>query len=167
MGTDTVAAIRGIFANLAPPLIPLASALVGGYLGSYLTVRQQRLQRHLDDLAARFAALREVMKVAENVPRALSYHELQERLAADPELHRALTSRLIRLFGLRIELTPYLDSEIRDFIDGTFKGLYATAAGSYELRVNDEVFADVAVQFRRLTTRVEEKLIAEHKRLTT
>lgn len=105
--------------------------------------------------------------MADNVPPELSTTDLKARLAEDPEFCMRLNHRLIRLFGLRTELTPYLEPEIRRFIDGTFRPLFTIAVGSYELPPEKvDRFANAAIELRRLTGTVEEKLISEHERLT-
>jgi hypothetical protein len=63
-------------------------------------------------------------------------------------------------------LPPYLEPKIREFIDGTFRPLLDTAAGSAKLddaRVRE--FAAAAVYFHELVMATERDLEAKHARL--
>lgn len=148
--------------ELAAPLI----ALLGVWLGWRLGVRSQQVQRRLDGLNQQFAALSEVMKLVDNVPRDLTAPELVARVKSDEEFRDGLVRRLIRLVGLRTEFIPSLDPELVNFIDTKFRPLLLADAGSYELRPDCVVqLGIVAFELRALVRRVEQRLIAEHDRL--
>jgi hypothetical protein len=106
------------------------------------------------------------MKLADTVPLNLDGDALLERFAADHGLYEDLRHRLVRLLGLRNELPPYLEPDVREFIDETFKPLFAIAAGSAELDpAETRAFAAAAVQFRQLVKSLETRLVAEHEKL--
>jgi|SRR5208283_3642913 len=136
---------------VAAPLISLAGVWLGWFLGT----RSQWKQRRLDNLQNRLAALREVMSVAENVPPELNITDLKGKFAADPEFCTSLHHRFIRLFGLRTELTPYLEPELRRFIDSTFRPMFVIGAGRYDL-IPEKIdrLAYAAIELRRLVTTV-------------
>ena len=160
MDTEFVMAIDSITKTIAPPLISLASVWIGWRLG----VHSQWKQRRVDNLQKRLDALREVMTVASDVPPEISITDLKAKLVAEPEFCRSLSSRLNRLFGLRTELTPYLEPELRRFIDFTFCPLFISGVGSYALRPEKtDGFAYACIELYRLAKTVEEKLISEHE----
>jgi hypothetical protein len=160
MDEEILKAIEGIVRVIAPPLISVAGVWIGWRLGTH----SQWKQRRLDNLLSRLAALREVMSVTDNIPSNLDFTGLKLKIANDPEFYKNLNYRLIRLFGLRTELTPYLEPEIRKFIDYSFRPLFDIGVGSYKLLPDKEdKFAHAAIELRRITNSVEEKLIKEHE----
>jgi hypothetical protein len=162
MDPEVIKAIDGIVREVAPPLISVAGVWLGWRLGT----NSQWKQRRLDNLQNRLAAHKEVMSVATNVPPDLSVIDLKAKYATEPEYCKNLNHRLIRLFGLRTELTPYLEPEVRRFIDTTFRPLFSVGLGSYEpLLEKLDGLAHAAIELRYLAWSVEAKLIAEHERL--
>jgi hypothetical protein len=162
MDQEVLKTIEAIARVVAPPLISVAGVWLGWRLGTHSQLKQRRLEH----LQSRLAALREVMSVTSNIPPDLGLNDLKARLAGDAEFCKNLKYRLISMFGLRIELMPYLEPEIRRFIDYTFRPLFTMGVGSYEL-LPDRVdkFAQAAIELRRLANTVEEKLISEHEML--
>jgi len=155
--------LHGIIKDIASPLISLAGVWLGWRLGTL----SQRRQRKIDRLEKRLDALREIMSVVDNIPPDVGIAELQERFSKDPEFYKNLVQRLVRLFGLRTELTPYLDPNIRSFIDGTLRPFFMIGAGLFKMLPEKEKdFAYAAIELRQLVNRTEEKLIREHEKLT-
>ena len=162
MDIEVLKAIEGMVRAVAPPLMSIG----GVWLGWRLGVHSQWKQRRFDNLQNRLAAHREVIYLAANVPPESSIADLKAKFAADPKFCEALSLRLVRLFGLRGELTPYLDPEIRRFADNTFRPLFSIGVGLYELLPEKvDEFASAAIELRRLANTVEEKLIREHEEL--
>ncbi len=64
--------VHNILEIIGPPLISLA----GVWLGWRLGLHSQRYQRRLEGLNDQFVALREVMKVVDNIPPDLGVREL-------------------------------------------------------------------------------------------
>jgi hypothetical protein len=93
--------------------------------------------------------------------------ELRERLKKEPELLHSLKHRLARLFGLRIELVPYLDQKVASYIDRELGGLYRAETGTYELKPSGEdCFATCCVELVREIDRVERELTTLHRKIS-
>ena len=90
-------------------LIPLFAV----YLGWKLSRKSYIEQISLDYLRQRFDALRQIKSVVKDLWSSpnISRQELLEKLNADPGYRKDLSERLIRLFGLRNELIPYIEPE--------------------------------------------------------
>jgi len=141
--------------------------LIGVWLGWVLNSLSQRRQHRMESLQSYFAALREVMKVTSNIPPDLGVSELQSRVESEVEFQNSLSGRLVRLFGLRTELIPYLDKEIIEFIDQRFKPLYTIETGTYEIRSNmSKEFAVAVYQLRLLVERVERRLVSKYENIS-
>lgn len=126
---------------------------------------QNKLSKALDDsLTRRLRAVQEVKRIVDNIPR-LSREELFERLSSDPQFRRGLTSRLVRLLGLRTELVPYIEPGIADLIDREFEPLFVVELGKYTFRDEklDEfiTFAERVVEIVHTT---EAELTDEYRR---
>jgi hypothetical protein len=161
--SEVLQEIHRILEIVGAPLITLA----GVWLGWRLSSSSQRVQRRLDNLKDRFAALAEFMQIVENVPPDLSRAELVSRVASDQEFRGSLAHRLTRLFGLRTELVASLDREVVGFIDRTLRPLFGIGVGLYELHPDRVAqFGAAAFELRPLAQRVEKRLLAEYERLT-
>jgi hypothetical protein len=148
--------------DISQPLI----ALIGVWMGWRLGVSSQRKQRRLDHLNERFAALCEVMKIVDNIPHNLKRKDLINMINRDSDLHSKLTSRLIRLIGIRSELISSLEPEFINFIDNKFRPLFLNAVGSWELspdKTSD--FAEVVCDLQKLVEQIELKLLTEQNKL--
>ena len=143
--------------KIALPCIPF-------YLGWKLSQKTFIKQLLLDTLKQRFDALHEIKSVIRNIPPDLSRKELIDRLNSDPEFCKSLTSRLIRLFGLRNERIPFLESEFIDLLDKRLEPLFIIENGTYIFRKEKiEEFANFAEEAKSLVASIEEKLTREHK----
>lgn len=148
---------------IGPSLISLASV----YLGWRLGYHSQWRQRRLDTLRERIEAFREIRGVIENIPPNLSSFELRDRLDGDNEFKNSLSGRMVRLFGLRTELIPYIDNKLTIFIDNNLKPLYVIENGKYDFRQEKiDEFSSAVIEFRRLSDLIETKLIADYENLT-
>ena len=105
------------------------------------------------------------MPVIDQFPSGLTTEELQSRLS-DNAFRKSMADRVVRLFGLRRELIPFIDHEFVELIDNKLGPLYVIDAGTYTLRDNCvEQFSATLVNLRDLSIRVEKKLVAEHEKL--
>ena len=155
----------GQLLSIVKEIIPILLPLLGVWLGWRLNSHSQRKQNRLDRLADSFTALKEIRQIAENVPPDLNVDELTKRLGEN-DFCKKLNHRLIRLFGLRTELIPFLDNDIVDFIDNQLRPLYKIETGAYDLR--DECvpkFATCCLRLRTLANRVEKRLCDEYEKL--
>lgn len=144
---------------------PSLLMLFGVWLGWKLNSHSQWKQNRLDRLADSFNALRKIRHVVENVPPDLEIGALRERLTED-KLRKGLSEDFVRLFGLRTELIPFLDSDIVDFIDNHLRPLYIIQTGTYEFREERVAeFAASCLQLRALARRVENRLSEEYEEL--
>lgn len=154
--------ILSLLKDIIPKLLPL----VGVWMGWVLNSHSQKKQRRLERLAESFNALREIRHVAEDIPPDLNEKELSDRLSSDVEFRKSLSSRLVRLFGLRTELIPTLDKEISELIDKYFQPLYRIKTGSYDLKVEQtSKFSSSCVKLRELVLQVEKRLTNEYEEL--
>jgi len=141
--------------------------LIGVWLGWVLNSLSQRRQHRMESLQGYFAALREIMAVTSNIPPDLGVSELQSRVESDIGFQNSLSGRLVRLFGLRTELIPYLDKEIIEFIDQRFKPLYTIETGTYEIRSSmSKEFAVAVYQLRLLVESVERRLVSKYENIS-
>lgn len=113
---------------------------------------------------SKFKALREIKFVISNIPPHLSRKELEDRLKNDQEFRESLAHRLVRLFGLRNELIPYIEPEIIDLIDKQLEPLFIIENGSYTLRTErNPEFAAFAENIKLLVAAIEEKYMKKIK----
>lgn len=103
-------------------------------------------------------ALREIKGVIDNIPHNLNEKELVQRLHSDISFRDSLTRRLVRLFGIRNEYTPYLDLEFENLIDKKMEPLYNREVGQCIFN-NDKIeeFATFAIEARILVSALEDK----------
>jgi hypothetical protein len=156
--------VLGVLETISTPIITLAAV----WLGWRLSANSQRVQRRLDLMHDRLAALTQILKVVDNVPPDLGLQELASKFASDEAFRKSLVHRLVRLFGLRTELIASLDRELVLFIDNALRPLFIIGVGQYELHPNKvSEFAAAAFELRALTQRVEQRLVAEYEKLST
>ena len=151
----------GFLEKLGLLVVPLIAAYIGWRLSQKTYVRQLLV----DSLKNKFDALREIKSVIGNIPPDLNKDGLIERLDNDDGFRKSLTARMVRLFGLRNELIPFISPELVDLIDRQLKPLYKIENGSYIFRPeNIHAFAIVADDAKRLVASIENKLIDEFKK---
>lgn len=112
----------------------------------------------------RFESLRQIRAVTANIPPDLSAEELEEKLLWDEDFRQQLVHRLVRLFGLRNELIPYIETEIVKLIDTQLEPLFTIENGSYTLKSNKlPEFAAAVVQIRHTVAAGEQRLLKEYR----
>ena len=110
----------------------------------------------------KFNALRKIKSVIANIPPNLNKEELEGRLNSDPEFCSDLTSRLVRLFGLRDELIPFIEQELVDLIDNQLKPLFIIETGTFTFRTDKiQEFANFADEVKTLVASIEGKYTKE------
>ncbi len=111
-------------------------SLIAVYFGWRLGYYSERRRRELEILEKKIEALRELRGVVDNIPRDTKAEQLAERMKIDSEFKNNLKHRLVRLFGLRRELIPFLDDKIIFLIDKRFMPLFLIETGSYDLKAD-------------------------------
>lgn len=163
MDAESLKGITEVIRSVSTAFFPI----VGVWLGWNLSTRTQRKQRKLDALEKRFAALREIKQVADNIPPDISASDLRDKLEKMPDFRSNLSNRFVRLLGLRNDLIPYLDLEFVKFIDKTFNPLHMIEIGNFALHENNYgKYANAAVELRKIVIQVETKLTDEYKKLS-
>jgi len=151
----------GFLEKLGLLVVPLIAAYIGWRLSQKTYVRQLLV----DSLKNKFDALREIKSVIGNIPPDLNKDGLIERLDNDDGFRKSLTDRMVRLFGLRNELIPFITLEFVDLIDRQLEPLYNIENGSYIFRPEKlQAFAIFADDARRLVASIETKLTEEFKK---
>ena len=151
---------------LITAVVTAVVSLIGVWLGSKLSTRNERRRRHLELLEKRFEAFRQLKAVIDNIPREATADELTARLKTEPELLNSLKHRLVRLFGLRIELVPWLDDKIASYIDQRLRSLFRAETGTCELKPGVEGgFARCCVELVGEIDRLEKDLVALHRKV--
>jgi hypothetical protein len=146
--------------KIALLIVPLLAA----YLGWKLSQKTYIKQLLVDTIKQKFDALREIKSVIGNIPPNLSKQELIERLESDSDFRRDLTGRLVRMFGLRNELIPFIETEFIDLIDNRLEPLFIIENGTYTFREEKiEEFANFAADARSLVVSIENKLTTEYR----
>jgi len=125
-------------------------------------IRLTKLQD--EDLSKRLDSIRELKQVVDDIPRG-SADELLKKLDGDTELCRSLTSRMVRLFGLRRELIPNLEPELIDLIDHEFEKFYIVEVGHCTFRRERlHEFAVFAEKITGVVRAIEKSLTDEHRK---
>jgi hypothetical protein len=151
----------GFLEKIGLLVIPLIAAYIGWRLSQKAYVRQLLV----DTLKNKFDALREIKSVIGNIPPDQNKGGLIERLGNDDEFRKSLTARMVRLFGLRNELIPFIAPEFVDLIDKRLEPLYKIENGSYIFRPEKlKAFAMFADEARLLVFSIETKLTEEFKK---
>lgn len=151
----------GFLEKLGLLVVPLIAAYIGWRLSQKTYVRQLLV----DTLKNKFDALREIKAVLGNIPPDLNNESLIQRLNHDDEFRNSLTGRMVRLFGLRNELIPFLAPEFVNLIDNKLEPLFTIENGSYTLRLDKiDAFAIFANEARLLVSSIETKLTEEYKK---
>jgi len=159
-----MAAVLWLFLDPGPEPFAASLLAIGAILGIAVQA-QVKLSKATDEsLEHRLNALREIKNVIDNIPKVSNY-DLSDRLYSDTEYREQLTSRLVRLFGLRRELIPYLDSKLVDLIDNEFEPLFVIELGRYTFK-DDMVhkLIDFIEKVIKLVQTVETKLTEEYRR---
>ncbi len=159
-----LASILWLFLDPGPE--PFAASLVCLAVILGIGVQAQaKLAKILDEsLSERLHSIQEIKQVVDNIPRA-TVDELFKKLSNDEELRKSLTSRLVRLFGLRRELIPYLEPELINLIDDKFEQFYIIEVGKYTFRAEKiHEFAIFAVKIAEMVRVIEKKLTEEHRK---
>lgn len=151
-----------VIEKLGSAIISLLAVYFGWRLGYY----SERRRRELEILERKIKALQALREVVDNIPRDIKAEQLAERMRADSEFKKNLEHRLVRLFGLRRELIPYLDEKIIFLIDKRFMPLFLIAAGSYDLKADTiNAFAKCCEELIIETDNLEKSLTKSyHKR---
>ena len=119
----------------------------------------------MDTLKNKFDALREFKSVIGNIPPDLNKEGLIERLSNDNDFRNSLTLRMVRLFGLRNELIPFISPEFVDLVDRQVAPLFIIENGRYTFRQEKiQAFATFADEARLLAISIETKLTEEYKK---
>ena len=151
----------GFLEKLGLLVVPLIAAYIGWRLSQKTYVRQLLV----DSLKNKFDALREIKSVIGNIPPDLNKKGLIERLSNDDDFRKSLTGRMVRLFGLRNELIPFITPEFVDLIDAQLEPLYIIENGIYSFRPDKlQAFAMFADEARLLVASIETKLTEEFKK---
>jgi hypothetical protein len=142
-------------------VVPLIAAYIGWKLSQKTYVRQLLV----DTLKNKFDALREIKSLIENIPPDLNKKELIERLRNDETFRNSLTGRMVRLFGVRNELIPFIAPEFVNLIDTRLTPLFVIENGTYTFRQEMiQEFAGFAEEAKLLVTSIETKLTEEYKK---
>ena len=151
----------GFLEKLGLLVVPLIAAYIGWRLSQKTYVRQLVVGA----LKNKFDALREIKSVLGNIPPDLNREALIERLGSDDDFRNSLTGRMVRLFGLRNELIPFIAPEFVDLIDTQLTPLFVIENGRYTFRTEKvQAFAVFADEARLLVSSVETKLTEEYRR---
>ena len=151
----------GFLEKLGLLVVPLIAAYIGWRLSQKTYVRQLLV----DTLKNKFDALREIKSVMGNIPPDLNKEGLIERLRNDDDFRNSLTGRMVRLFGLRNELIPFIAPEFVDLIDTQLEPLFTIENGRYTFRPERlQAFAMFADEARLLVSSIETKLTEEYKK---
>lgn len=111
-------------------------SLIGVYFGWRLGHYSERRRLELEILEKKIEALRALREVVDNIPRDLKAEQLAKRMKADSEFKSNLEHRVVRIFGLRRELIPYLDDRITFLIDNQLMPLFVIETGSHNLKAD-------------------------------
>jgi len=151
----------GFLEKLGLLVVPLIAVYIGWRLSQKTYVRQLLV----DTLKNKFDALREIKSVIGNIPPDLNKEGLIERLSHDEDFRNSLTGRMVRLFGLRNEIIPFIAPEFVDLIDTQLEPLFTIENGSYTFRPEKlQAFAMFADEARLLVSSIETKLTEEYKK---
>ncbi|HOP46927.1 MAG TPA: hypothetical protein PK874_04630 [Desulfobacteraceae bacterium] len=151
----------GLLEKLGLLVVPLIAAYIGWRLSQKTYVRQLLV----DSLKNKFDALREIKSVIGNIPPDLTKDGLIDRLSNDDDFQKSLTDRMVRLFGLRNELIPFITPEFVELIDSQLEPLYRIENGLYSFRPDKlQEFAIFADEAKLLVASIETELTEEFKK---
>ena len=141
----------------------LASLMAVAGIGISGQINRQRYFK--EDLEQKFNALREIKTVLDRALPNLDRLKLLEKLKTDPGHCKDLTNSAVRLFGLRNELIPYIESDFVELIDLQLKPLYDIKLGTYTFRQEKvEQFINLIQDLRTMVALNEKKLRSEYKK---
>ncbi len=163
---SVVSAVASIFwLYSSPGLEPLIATL--GALVVILGIgvsAQVKLSKALDEsLEKKLCAIREIRRVVSDIP-GITRREFIQKLSTDDQFRRQLTSRLVRLLGLRVELAPYLEPELADLIDGEFEPLFIVELGQYTFK-NEKIieFINFSEKIVEMAKSIERNLTGRYR----
>ncbi len=159
-----LASILWLFLDPGPEPFAASIVCLGIILGTGVQARVKLAKIQDDALTERLNSIREFLQVTDNIPR-VSADELFENLENDKEFCKSLTSRLVRLLGLRRELIPYIEPELINLIDGEFVGFYNIKVGTYNFK-NEKLreFSIFAEKIAKTVKEIEKRLTEEHRK---
>lgn len=164
----TLVAIVSIFWLHSKPgfdslIVSLTSLMAVAGIGISDQIHRQKNLK--EDLEQKFNALREVKSVLDRVLPNLDRLKLLEKLKTDPELCKNLTGSAVRLFGLRNELIPYIESDFVELLDSQLQPLYDIKLGIYTFRQEKiEQFVTLIQDLRTMVALNEKKLRHEYEK---
>lgn len=164
----TLVAIVSIFWLHSKPgfdslIVSLTSLMAVAGIGISDQIHRQKNLK--EDLEQKFNALREVKSVLDRILPNLDRLKLLEKLKTDPELCKNLTGSAVRLFGLRNELIPYIESDFVELLDSQLQPLYDIKLGTYTFRQEKiEQFVTLIQDFRTMVALNEKKLRHEYEK---
>jgi hypothetical protein len=142
----------------------LVVPLIAAYIGWRLSQKSFARQLLVDSLKNKFDALRELKSVIGNIPPDINEKVLVEKMRNNKDFQESLTGRMVRLFGLRNELIPFIAPEFVELIDSQLEPLYTIENGSYDFKIEKmQEFCAFAERAKRLVSSIEIKLSAEYK----
>jgi hypothetical protein len=148
-------------------IISAVTPLLGVALGWLISNRSQKQQRKLERLYDLFEAQKELIAIASNIPPQIDGTDLYRKMLSEPGFYKDLAKRMVRLFGIRVEQFPYLESDVRNFIDARLKPFYIVETGTYSLKENTQLgFSAAVIEYRNIVQRNESKLIEKYNRLS-
>ena len=158
----TLVAIVSIFWLHSKPgldslIVSLTSLMAVAGIGISDQIHRQKNLK--EDLEQKFNALREVKSVLDRILPNL------DRIKTDPELCKRLTSSAVRLFGLRNELIPYIESDFVELVDSQLQPLYDIELGTYTFR-QEKIgqFVTLIQDLRAMVELNEKKLRHEYEK---
>lgn len=159
-----LASILWLFLDPGPEPFAASILCVSVILGIGVNA-QLKLSRIQDsELIERLNAIKEFMQVIDDIPR-LTTITLIDKLESDIVFSNSLTSRMVRLFGLRRECIPHVDPEIIDLIDNEFEQFYDIGVGSYVFKKDKlHEFALFAEKLTKKIREIENNLTIEHRK---
>ena len=159
-----LASILWLFLDPGPEPFAASLVCVAVILGTGVQAQIKLAKIQDETLSERLNSIREIMQVTNDIPR-VSATELFKKLEDDEEFRNSLTRRLVRLFGLRRELIPYLEPELINLIDEEFEQFYVTGVGLYTFK--KEKLNEFAVFVEKLANTVrgiEKKLTDDYRK---
>ncbi len=126
---------------------------------------QVKLAKVLDEyISKRLLSIKKIRKVTNSIPR-VTENELFIKLENENAFCSSLTSRLVRIFGLRRELIPIIEPELISLIDDELEPLFNIGVGKCTLK-DDKLkqFAVVALKLYEMVQVIENKLVQKHRK---
>jgi len=115
-------------------IAPSITAVLAVWLGWWLGRRSYIRQLSVEHVQRKFGAFREIKSVLDLFPQDLTRDQLLEKMNSDAAFRNRVSERLVRLFGLRNELVPYLEAELVTLIDSKLRPLYYIEGGTFTFK---------------------------------